>query len=215
MSFSASVLVCTFGSAEWEARGREALKSAEGQGAREAFALHHDDGTLAGVRNAAAWAATGDALVYLDADDALGDGYLDAMRAAHEARDDRETWTRRLLVPSVQYVQNGECIGEPAIPNRGRWPELSECVIGTLIPRNLFLEVGGFREALDDGTPLTSCEDYDAFLRLYDAGARLVYVPDAVYCAAAGARRNANQSPARAILAESVARRAGQKFTPA
>lgn len=203
-----SVLVASFGAEHWRNLALSvACPSAQGQGAHEVLCWHGRDSTLAAVRNDLAARATGDVLCFVDADDRLGDGYLDAMRYAHMERGDAETWTRRLLVPSVQYVRDGRCVGEAAIPNRGGWPEVNECVIGTLVPRALFLEVGGFRDTLADGTPLTSIEDYDAFLRMYDAGARLVYVPAAVYCATVNAgSRNADQSPYEAIWAEHESR---------
>lgn len=208
-----SILVGTFGASHWHEFARDhALPSAQGQGAFEVLHRHEPGGTLAGVRNGLAELAQGDWLAFCDADDRLGGGYLDAMRAAMHGAN---LWRRgdlldnpSLLVPAVQYVRDGRCVGEPAIPNQGGWPKVNECVIGTLVPRALFLAVGGFRETLADGTPLTSIEDYDLFLRCFDAGARLVYVPGAVYCATVNAgSRNADQSPYAAIWAEHFSRR--------
>ncbi len=232
-----SVLIGSFGDEAWrDLAQQQAVPSAEGQGAAEVLWRHEDDGTLASVRNAAAEAATGDWLCFLDADDRLGDGYVGAMFWASKidapaehvvdpesdrkggkdwglcrARDDPrgcEWWPGRwLLVPAVQYVRDGRCVGEPAIPNKGGWPEVNECVIGTLIPRALFLDVGGFRETLNDRTPLNSLEDYDLFLRCWDAGARLIHVPAAVYCAMVhDDGRNADQSVYPAIWAEHLSR---------
>ena len=59
------------------------------------------------------------------------------------------------------------------------------------VPRALFLDVGGFREHSDGGTPLTMYEDWDSFfLRMTDAGARIVHVPEAVYRAHSHGGRN-------------------------
>ena len=73
---------------------------------------------------------------------------------------------------------------------------MNECVIGTVVPRRLFLEVGGFRE-------LPSLEDYDLWLRCCKAGARIVHVPQAVYRAhVRPGSRNSDQSVYDQLRAE-------------
>lgn len=174
-----SILIATYGDPAWgELAWSRAYPSAMTEGAFEVITNHCDseDCTLAESRNHAAGQAAGDWLCHLDADDELCPGYLDAMASAASGRGDV------LLAPAVSY-------GGPAgIPNRGGWPSVNECVIGTLVPRALFLEVGGFRE-------LPSLEDYDLWLRCVKAGARIVHVPDAVYCAhVTPGSRNSDQS---------------------
>jgi GT2 family glycosyltransferase len=213
-----SILIGTFGDSAWrDLAWSHAYPSAIDQGAAEVRVLHLEDGTLAEARNQLAENANGDWLCFLDADDALDDGYVDAMV---DAVTDQRRWGRNegevpeysdplaLYVPAVQAVRDGRCVGPTMIPNQGGWPEVNECVIGTLIPRALFLDVGGFRDEFDDGTPLTSLEDYDLFLRCWDAGARLVYVPSAVYCATVSTDgRNANQGVYPKVWAEHLSRR--------
>jgi glycosyltransferase involved in cell wall biosynthesis len=197
-----SVIVATHGGMEWQHLAAErAVPSLAGQHA-EVIVYHDVDATLAAVRNTAAAGASGDWLCFLDADDRLGIGYLDAMRAAfYRGADDgsllgeidgdgnvlRQLPAPALLVPAVQAVgRDGFCHGEPAIPSRGRTlAELNCGVIGTLVPRLLFEQVGGFHE-------LPMYEDWELWQRCVIAGARLVAVPDAVYCAhvAAGGGRN-------------------------
>lgn len=204
-----SVLVATFGDQSWsDLAQHHAVPSAQDQDALEVLWYHESAGTLAGVRNRLAGQASGEWLCFVDADDLLGYGYLEAMRAGTPLRVPTEgRYPPTLLVPSVQFVRDGYCVGEAAVPNRGRWPEVNECVIGTLIQRSLFEQLGGFRDELADGTPLPSLEDYDLFLRAFDAGAELVYVEDAVYCATLRpASRNFDQSPYAAIWAEHLAR---------
>jgi GT2 family glycosyltransferase len=228
-----SVIVATHGDLCWERLAEErAIPSAEGQGAREVITLHGVDATLAEVRNEAARQASGDWLCGLDADDELAPGYLAAMRAYWETpfEEQLERAVREpildpgpspvisspieipsLLVPAVQYVApypaSGTFASAPEIPAWGLpLIDVNCCSIGTLIPRRLFLEVGGFRDTLTDGTPLSALEDWDLALRLVVAGARLVPVPAAVYRAFLRAgSRNADQSLYGAIRREHLA----------
>lgn len=219
-----SVVVATFGSSEWAHRGLEALKALEGHpGVVEKIRVHDPvlDG-LAQARNSAARTATGDWLCFVDADDTVEHGYFGAMAASFDAlpktREAGELMGRHipaarydwLLVPSVAYVdRRGGLMADFATLDRAVVPswrrsliDLNCAVIGTLVPRLLFLEVGGFRSRLEDGTRLDSLEDWDLFLRCVRAGAKMVAVPDAVYVAQRGHRRNADQSPYEAIRRE-------------
>lgn len=183
-----SVVIATHGSDEWkDAAWSFAYPSAVAQDPWEVIVRHHPDGTLAKVRNFAASDATGEWLCFLDADDRLGDGYLGAMAVALGEAFERGLAPEYgkpfryqpcvLFVPAVQYVEDGACLGDPEIPSWGRpLIEVNCAVIGTLIPRDLFFDVGGFRE-------FPMYEDWDLWLRAVVAGARLVPVPDAVYCA--------------------------------
>lgn len=175
-----SVLICTYGSHEWLRRGLRALDRT--QGVTAAVARHDPEGTLASVRNAAAAAAAGDWLCFLDADDELAPGYLEAMELASDNAWDDDAHHHRfdepkLLVPALQYMVAGRPSGAPAIPAWDRsLIDLNCAVIGTLVPRALFQAVGGFRE-------LDAYEDWDLWLRCVRAGATLVAVPGAVYLA--------------------------------
>jgi GT2 family glycosyltransferase len=167
---------------------------------------HHAMLSVSRARNAAARSASGDWLCFLDADDELEPGYLVAMAEANRGTiypAVEPPWTTApppLFVPNVRRIWP-DCSQEgPGIPNLGKWPILNECVIGTLISRRLFDEIGGFRD-------FASLEDYDLFLRAYDAGAALVYVDGAVYreCVNPGGR-NRDQSTRAAIWADHEAR---------
>lgn len=186
---SVTFIVATFGDDEWIELGTACMKDVvatnqhwDAVGLRE----HGPDLTLAEVRNMAASRVYTDWLCFVDADDRLAPGYADAM--IEQASLYEDSGERVLLAPFVSY--DGR---EPVIPNRGRWPVLNECVIGTLVRRDLFTEVGGFHE-------WDSLEDYDLWLRCVAAGARIVHVAGAVYQAQSGHRRNANQSPYGAIV---------------
>lgn len=218
-----SVVIATCGGEAWhELAWARAYPSVSAFGA---IVEHYPDLTVSQARNAGAeYAAAnnpdiadGDRwLLFLDADDELESGYLEAMQDALDRNpsgiweDDEhyeELWvTPPLLAPAVRYVRarNGHLSSSPAaIPNAGKWPRVNECVIGTLVRADLFQHVGGFRDRTDDGTELSSIEDYDLWLRCFDVGAALVHVPQAVYRAHVGDRsRNSDQSPYAAIWAD-------------
>lgn len=169
-----TVVIAACGGEAWRelAYGR-AYPSTIDQDAHEVIVSFDPDWTVAEARNEGAARAQGDYLCFLDADDELAPGYLEAMQ------NTPRTATRGpvLLAPAVQYVDSrGKPLGPPSVPNAGRWPDLNECVIGTLLPTSLFNEAGGFRE-------LSSLEDYDLWLRCVKLGARIVHAPNAVYVA--------------------------------
>lgn len=188
-----AVVIATFGDQKWQDLAlRRAWPSAKSQDPNHLKHLHEHLGPISRVRNEAAARVPEENkwLCFVDGDDELAPGYLDAMRATAEpATHALSEWLAggdeelapvldarpRLLVPSVQYVHPDGHEEQPRIPNEGQWPEVNTCVIGTLIPRALFEQVGGFREGYEP------YEDYELFLRCWRAGARLVEVRSAVY----------------------------------
>jgi glycosyltransferase involved in cell wall biosynthesis len=179
---SIAVLVATYGDRSWHNLAKErAIPSAVSQ-APELVVVHEDAGTLAGARNRAAAKAISPTLVFLDADDELAPGYIEAFRGALAALDSRGMVggdLRRgqsLLVPRVQWIAADGSEKEPEFPNRQAGMEaLNHCVIGTAVPRDLFLKVGGFR------ADLPIYEDWALFLACVRGGARLVDVSGAIY----------------------------------
>jgi glycosyltransferase involved in cell wall biosynthesis len=196
-----AIVIATCGDEEWaDLAWSRAYPSARGQAgildAAQVVIEHYPRLDVAQARNAAARHSDRDWLCFLDADDELEADYLyhmDLARGWMGQNDDEpppEDWDPApLLVPAVRYVQHtaGELMrrmiarAPAAIPNQGRWPEVSECVVGTLVKADLFWRLGGFRSRTWDGTPLSIYEDYDLFLRAHDHGSRLVHVPQAVY----------------------------------
>jgi len=178
-----SVVIATCGDPAWsDLAWSRAYPSAAGQvDDSDEIVIDHLPGlSVPAARNELAARATGEWLCFLDADDELDLGYLAAMGSAE--------LECALLVPALERVYPDGHRDPSAIPNRGGWPVVNECVVGTLIERDLFACLGGFRE-------LASLEDYDLFLRAFDDGAGLVYVPDAVYREhVSQAGRNADQS---------------------
>lgn len=186
-----SVIVASYGDDSWLGLAEtRACPSACAQEPHEVIVLHGTGGTsLAQTRNEAASRATGDWLVFLDADDELAPGYMGAMERALERHS---VPADVLLTPAVEYVPQGRRPRQAA----RIWPrkELREgnwIVIGTVLPRELFERVGGFRE-----WPLY--EDWCLWQRCELAGAEIVEVPRAVYVAYADAHSR-NRAPARAV----------------
>jgi GT2 family glycosyltransferase len=91
------------------------------------------------------------------------------MKAAYDGDD------RTLLTPAVRHVKKGK----PAAPfffDRGiSLRQDNWLVVGTLVHKDLFNEVGGF------GDYPHGFEDFSLWSKCYRAGARVVKVPDAVY----------------------------------
>ena len=174
--FTCSIIIATYGDDSWEALAHSrALPSARSQPAHEVLIGHDPEGSVSSERNALAAEADGDWLCFLDGDDELAPGYLDAMqRALRQER--RANGTPLLLTPAVSYVRKN-------LPGPTKfWPECSLetgnwLVIGTLVPRKLFLKVGGFRDFAH------GLEDWNLWARCVRAGARIVKVRQAVYLA--------------------------------
>jgi glycosyltransferase involved in cell wall biosynthesis len=122
-------------------------------------------------RNHAALLASSNHLIFLDGDDELEQGYVEAMM--NSVNDSLE-----LLYPRVRYV--AEHIADPVLYPEPRTltkvPIYSGnyMVIGTLIPRILFDKVGGFRE-------FDAFEDWDLWIRCMKAGVESRLVEDAIY----------------------------------
>lgn len=171
-----AVVVATYGDDSWRelAAGR-AVPSAEGETPDDLIVVHEGArSNVAHARNSGAEKARANFIVFLDGDDELAPGYLDALRAA--AAEPSRHARPQLLVPRVQEIDSLGLERAPTFPNRqAPMDELNHCVIGTAVPRLLFRAVGGFR------ADLPIYEDWALFLACWRAGARLVDVPDAIY----------------------------------
>lgn len=164
-----SVLICTFGERVWLDRGaalRASTREANPE-ALEVMAWHSPGASLAEVRNYAGKAAQGEWLCFLDADDELRPGYVRLMLEEAERGPG-------VLYPRVQYVGERGRAALPIFPGKGRkLIDLNRAVIGSLIPRDLFLDLGGFG-------PEPIYEDWDLWLRASRV-VKLRPVVDAVY----------------------------------
>jgi cellulose synthase/poly-beta-1,6-N-acetylglucosamine synthase-like glycosyltransferase len=163
------IVIATFGDSHWRMlAAHRAAPSARPQGR---VILSHGR-TLAEARNAGLAEVRSEFCIFLDADDELEPGYVEAMKGG----------TADLRAPSVAYVRNGrrrkpyvpkvaghehdcgpECLGD------GNW-----IVVGAAVRAEMLRRVGGWEE-----WPVY--EDWAMWLRLWLAGASIERIPAAVY----------------------------------
>ena len=166
-----TVVIATYGDHEWSRRAWGARASVADQ-TDEIFVIHCDECSIAQARNSAARWGNGEWLCFLDADDELAPGYLDAMRRAFEQeRSDGDL----LLTPAVQFVRKGRRWEPHFLDRVNPLTDDNWLVVGTLIRRELFERVGGFSDFPH------GFEDFSLWSKAWRIGARVVKVPDAVY----------------------------------
>lgn len=167
MSKTIAIVIATYGDLAWGTLAmKRAFASTKDQWMDEVILDHYEDLSLGAARNAAAERTDCDWLCFLDADDELEEGYIEAMRDVLPLDD------RSILAPMVRSVPGTK---PPIFPNRHvPITDLNHCVIGTLVPRSLFRAVGGFGEE-------KIYEDWALWLRCLRAGATIQYVEGAVY----------------------------------
>lgn len=169
-----TVVVGTFGDRKWEDLAHQrAIPSAE---ALDVPVVHVHGDTLHEARNSGLARVQTDWVCHLDADDELAPGYFDAMALG----------TADLRAPSVLYLRPiVDDDPEPIMPKvaghdhdctadclpYGNW-----LVIGTLARTELLWSVGGWRD-------YDWSEDWDLWVRAWQAGATVEAVPAAVYIA--------------------------------
>lgn len=168
-----SILVASFGDWTWaQLAADRAVPSASSQDAYEVVASHQEEGTVCTSRNAVAELSSGEWLCFLDADDELAPGFTAAMgEAIQEQANDK----RLLLTPAVSPPVTSRRIRRVFMPEKPL-SDSNWLVIGTLIRRDFFWEIGGFDEQDPHGL-----EDWSLWTRAAAAGATVVKVPDAVY----------------------------------
>lgn len=189
-----TIVVASHGSNTWKQLAAErAAPSASRQQPHQLIVRHEPDGTVASARNNAAAEATGDWLVFVDADDELQDGYHDAI-AAHTSSirtsHGRTLPQPCLVTPAVTY-RRGSRSSDPRV-----WPRIpltdgNWLTIGTAVPKRLFDQAGGFADNID------LYEDWHLWARCWKLGAELREAPDAIYVAHVSQQsRNRRKHPA-------------------
>jgi hypothetical protein len=165
------VIVATYGSFDvWDLLAQRAVVSAENQDRKPdaIYRAHDSEGSdLSRVRNMAAADSAAEWLIFLDADDELGSGYVAAMlRGEGDLR-----WPSTLGVYEDGSTDEAPVLLQPK-------PNIligNHMVIGTMVRREIFMDVGGFRE----GLPVL--EDWDLWIRCLIAGGLARPCPAAVY----------------------------------
>jgi len=166
-----TIAVATFGGHEWvELAEARAIPSAERLGVP---VVHVHADTLHDARNGALEQVETEWVVHLDADDELAPTYLDMLARG----------TADLRAPSVAYVRNG-LVPPPYVPKVAghHHPQCSaEClvdgnwiVVGALVRAQMVRDVGGWRD-------FEWSEDWDLWIRCWQAGATIEALPKAVY----------------------------------
>lgn len=171
MGETVSVIVASYGDKHfWDILAEIAIESVKLQ-TRPPDELHRIHGTsLDQCRNEGAALSRSDYLCFLDCDDELEPGYLEAMLRPGIA-------PLELRYPRVRYINeslNKDKLPEPITLPRRSLDRGNFMVIGTLMRRDLFEEAGGFRD-------LDAYEDWDLFIRCWLLGAEPRLIPDAIY----------------------------------
>jgi GT2 family glycosyltransferase len=183
-----TVAVATYGESHWaDLAATRAIPSVKDLNAR---VIHIHGETLHAARNEALMRVKTDRVIFLDADDELEPGFIPAMLAA----------TGDVRVPQVRYVT-------PRRDTKPRFPRVAghdwhdctaDClafgnwiVIGACVPTDLLRKVGGFRD-------FEWSEDWDLWVRCWQAGATFERVPEAIYRAHVRPDSR-NRAPERAV----------------
>ena len=175
MDFDVTVCIATNGDARWIHLAQE--RAVPSVHALDVPVIHwHGKDDLAGARNAALDCVETEWVIYLDADDELEPGYVEAMAAG----------TADVRGPIARYVQN---VGQP----NERWnfwqPRVyghthdceADClkagnwlIIGSAVRANMLRDIGGWKD-------FAWSEDWSTWLRCYKAGASFELIRDAIY----------------------------------
>lgn len=164
--FDAGIVIGTFGHEDWNMIGTVLMHETE-EKFPEAKVVHvHHESSLGAARNEGASLVDSEWLIFLDADDRLGDGYVEAM----------STGKRLLRQPATRgFYPDGTKDDEAVIIPERNFRRSNHLVIGTACSHALFDHVGGFDEELQ------ALEDWDLWLRMWLEGAEWEPIPEAVY----------------------------------
>jgi glycosyltransferase involved in cell wall biosynthesis len=161
-----SIVIATYGEDSWRKMALDRALPSVSHLENEILVGHDPEGTIASVRNELASRASGEWLCFLDADDELDANFIPVM--------ERSVQKRCLMTPIVQQVLRGHARAPSFYPEidllRGNW-----LVVGTVLERSLFMEVGGFEDYPH------GFEDWSLWFKCAKVGARVKKVKSAVY----------------------------------
>ena len=111
---SVSVLIPAYGEQEWEDLAWSRARPSAAAQCADVAVFYDPEGTIASTRNELARTASGEWLCFLDADDELAPGYLDAMERAVE-RESVAPLPGRLGFRNVCFGRNSVLDGAPRV----------------------------------------------------------------------------------------------------
>lgn len=166
-----AVIVASFGDKTfWDSLAARALKSVYNQSRPPDELIRTHGPSLHEARNDSAFRAKSDFLCFLDCDDALEPGYLEAMMAPGKRLE--------LRYPMVRYVSsalvNEKYVPDPVALTPRPLRDGNFMVIGTVVSRDIFIQAGGFRD-------LRAYEDWDLWIRCWLLGCDPCLIEKAIY----------------------------------
>ena len=178
-----TVAVATYGDQRWVRMAQRAIRSAEDLGVP---CVHAHDHTLHDARNRALSLVETEWVCHLDADDEIEAGYFEAMAKG----------TADVRAPSVRYIS--KTAANPRMPKVAGHKHdcTAEClpwgnwlVVGSVVRADIVRDAGGWRD-------FPWSEDWDLWVRCWQAGATFEAIPRAIY--RAHVRRDSrNRAPDR------------------
>lgn len=168
------IVVATFGDQSWYDMGHNTAVRLFNK--FNIITRHEHSESLHVARNTAATRLDTEWLCFVDADDDLEPGYFDAMEQA----------TADLRAPAVKWVYEDR-VELMSLADRTDIEVRNPCVIGTLIRKDMFLSVGGFKD-------WWAYEDWALFLSCVRRGATIEHT-NAVYVATVRPQSRNKQIP--------------------
>jgi glycosyltransferase involved in cell wall biosynthesis len=172
MGNTISVLISGYGDhTYWGPMADRAQRSAEFQTHLPDEIIRTHGNSLHEARNSGAEKAKSELLCFLDYDDVLEPDYISSMLVPQIA-------PLELRYPRVRFVNeinpDPPSLPEPTILPRRSLDRGNFMVIGTVLPRDLFLRAGGFRN-------IHAYEDWDLWIRCWMLGAESRLIRGAIY----------------------------------
>lgn len=167
-----TVIVASYGDRDyWDGLAQRALDSIAYQTRQPDEVIRLHGTSLDQARNTAASQAKSDLLCFLDCDDELEVNYIQAMT-------EPGIFPVEMRYPKVRYISeslvNKSYMPDPVILPRRSLDRGNFMVIGTVIPREIFLRAEGFRD-------IRAYEDWDLWIRCWMLGAEPRLIPGAIY----------------------------------
>ena len=166
-----SVIIATYGEQSWAELAQERALPSVREQAEEVIVGHDPKATIAQVRNALAAKARGEHLCFVDADDELAPGYIEAMD--HALRRRQHLGKPLLLTPAVRMIKRGRS-SPPKFYREVNLLGSNWLVIGTVLERKLFRRAGGFSDYPH------GFEDWSLWYKCTRLGAQVVKVRSAI-----------------------------------